>query len=158
MCVLMTDEEIRKNKELLASLKEGKKELEHIQEELLEDPRIQEYVAVSSLLRETNARIINLNQDIVYSEQENCEHPVWILLNEDYDSWEGRLYFTCRCVACGKEKTAYARKFPVDRIIYDTSINGLSEKWEKFSQDCLDDSSLTIEKGKTFVKIFNGKH
>ena len=39
-----------------------------------------------------------------------------------------------------------------------TSINGLSEKWEKFSQDCLDDSSLTIEKGKTFVKIFNEKH
>ena len=72
----MTGEEIKKSKELLASLKEGIKELENIRQELLEEPEVQEYVAVSSLLRETKARIINLNQDIVYSEQENCQHPV----------------------------------------------------------------------------------
>ena len=151
----MTDGEMIKR---VSSLKRKRAELKHLQEELLEDPKVQEYLEVSKSLRDTDSIIRILNQNILKSVQENCEHPVWILLNEDYDSWEGRLYFTCRCVACGKEKTAYARKFPVDRIIYDTSINGLSEKWEKFSQDCLDDSSLTIEKGKTFVKIFNEKH
>lgn len=154
----MTGEEIKKSKELLASLKEGIKELENIRQELLEEPEVQEYVAVSSLLRETKARIINLNQDIVYSEQENCQHPVWLLLHRDVDYWEGRVYFKCRCVACGKEKTGYGRDFPDGRIIYDTTINDLREKWEKFSKKFLDDSSSIEEKGKAFTKIFNRKH
>lgn len=155
--MIMTDEEIRKSKEVLASLKEGREELEHIREELLEDPKVQDYVAASNLLRETNARIITLNQDIVYSEQENCQHPVWVLLNRDDDYWEGRVYFKCRCIVCGKEKTGRPFSFPKDRVIYDSSIMDLSEKWETFSKKFLDDNSSIEEKGKAFTKIFNSK-
>ena len=150
-------DEIKKSKELLASLNESREDLKHIQDELLEDPKVQEYVAASNLLCEVDAKIKKLNQDIIEGVQENCQHPAWVLLNKDEDHYEGRVYFTCRCVACGKEQTDNARFFPADRIIFSGLSMGMNAKWNEFSEKYLDDGFSIEEKGKAFTKIYNLK-
>lgn len=152
----MTNEEIKKSKERLASLKEGIKELENIRQELLEEPEVQEYVAADSLLRETNDEIEKLNQEIIKGVQENCSHPAWVLFYKDSDPYEGRTYYTCRCVACGKEVTDYARRFPAGRVIYEYSY-GIYKKWDEFSRACSDEYFSSEEKGKVFTKRFNSE-
>lgn len=152
--MLMTNEEIKKSKERLASLKEGIKELENIRQELLEEPEVQEYVAADSLLRETNDEIEKLNQEIIKGVQENCSHPAWVLFYKDSDPYEGRTYYTCRCVACGKEVTDYARRFPEGRVIYEYS-HDIYGKWNFFSKRRDYEDVSAEEKGKHFAKLLN---
>ena len=146
----MTDEEMMKR---VASLKRKRAELKRLQEELLEDSKVQEYVEVSDSLRDTDSIIRILNQSILKSVQENCEHPAWVLLYKDSDP-EGRVYYKCRCVACGKEEKDYAGAFPKGRVIFEYS-HDIYRKWDEFSEENLDASFSVEEKGKTFTKIYN---
>ena len=154
--MVVKKEEIRKNKERLESLMESREELANALEILLENPIVQEYVAADSLLHETDADIKKLEQEIIDAEQENCLHPAWVLLYKDSDPYEGRTYYTCRCVACGKEMTDYARGFPAGRVIYEYSY-GIYKKWDEFSRACSDEYFSSEEKGKVFTKRFNSE-
>lgn len=151
----MTDEEIRKSKERLYSLIESREDLAHARARLLENPIVQEYVAADSLFQETDADIIKLRQEIIEAEQENCQHPAWVLLYKDSDPYEGRVYYECRCVACGKQVYDIARGFPNDRVIFDAPSVYMNKEWDEFSENCSDEYFSVEEKGRAFTKKFN---
>lgn len=153
---VMVNLDIQKDKERLDSLREGLKELEGAREKLLEDENVQEYVACESLLQETVNEIKSLSQKITEMVQKNCSHPVWYLLDKDTEPYEGRTYFKCRCVECGKVETGYARDF--DTVIRnDVSYGEAVQKWSEFSHSFPDNDFYLNEKGKTFTKLMRSK-
>ena len=56
----------------------------------------------------------NLNKSInkeINRIQSECEHPIWYHLSTESDCYEGRRYFTCQCLECGRIKESGYRNF-----------------------------------------------
>ncbi len=43
--------------------------------------------------------------------QKNCSHPLWYFIKEETDTYEGRTYYTCRCLECNLVEERRSRDF-----------------------------------------------
>lgn len=78
--------------------------------------------------------------------QDECTHPIWLWLNEDTDEHEGRTYYDCECVACGKieerrdrdfgNKVVFARRNKDfgDKISFSTRNNKINERYKELKR------------------------
>ena len=84
---------------------------------------------------------------ILVERQERCPHPAWYFWGYIEDTYEGKVYWTCQCVACGKKlEEVRSRNYPHDRVIWkesffakptrsDMSYKEVADKWVKFMED-----------------------
>ena len=106
-------------------------------------------------------------EEIITTIKENCPHPAWYFENGFTDRHEGRTYWTCKCVACGKRlEEVRSRDYPNDRVIWDECIMGdptesklsykeVADKWVEFMENFSSEDKSIEEKGKVFTKMMN---
>jgi len=84
-------------------LDELKNKLLKINNEISELSKNQVIIAYEDL-KETKDNLNNLINKEINKIQSECLHPIWYHLSTDSDCYEGRKYFTCQCLECGRIK------------------------------------------------------
>lgn len=163
----MTDEELKQKEKEYTEVCKSKNALIDERKELLEDEKVKKYVAVDDKLTDVNKEWWKLFNEIIEARQENCLHPAWYFESGFTDSYEGRTYWTCKCVACGKRLIqTRSRDYPNDRVIWDECIMGeptesklsyeeVVDKWVKFMEVFPSEDKSIEEKGRMFTKMMN---
>lgn len=163
----MTDEELKSYEDKLLELKVSRRKLIRQRKKLLEDDNVKKYLGIEKELDSSTKEEIALQGIILEEQQERCPHPAWYFENGFTDWHEGRTYWTCKCVVCGKRlEEARSRDYPHDRVIWDECIMGdptesklsykeVTDKWVKFIEDFPQEDKSIEEKGRTFTKMMN---
>lgn len=163
----MKGEELKLKKQEYTELVQSRIAIITKRDELLENEIVKEFVDTDNKLNATNKKWQSLYEEIIAAEQERCHHPAWYFENGFTDRLEGRTYWTCKCVACGKRlEEIKSRDYPNDRVIWDECIMGdptesklsykeVADKWVKFMEDIKEDDKSLEEKGKIFTKMMN---
>ena len=163
----MTDEELKLKKQEYAELFQSRIAISTKRDELLEKEIVKEFVDTDNKLNATNKKWRSLYEEIITAEQERCPHPAWYFLGYTEDTYEGKVYWTCECVACRKRlEDVRSRNYPGDRVIWkdcgfakptrsDMSYREVADKWVKFMEDFPQEDKSIEEKGRTFTKMMN---
>ena len=163
----MTDKELELKKQEFNKLCENESLLKEEQEELLENEAVKRYADITQTLNGYSKKWHRLYTEIREAEQEKCPHPAWYFGAYNEDTYEGRVYWTCKCVACGKiQEEVRSRDYPQGRVIYkdcffakptisDMSYSEVADKWVKFMEDFPQEDKSIEEKGRTFTKMMN---
>ena len=163
----MTDEELKSYEDKLLELKVGRGKLIRQRKKLLEDDNVKKYLGIEKKLDSSAKEAMTLQGIILVERQERCPHPAWYFENGFTDRHEGRTYWTCKCVACGKKlEEVRSRNYPHDRVIWkesffakptrsDMSYKEVADKWVKFMEDFPQEDKSIEEKGRTFTKMMN---
>jgi len=104
-------------------------------------------------LKETKDNLNNSINKEINRIQSECKHPIWYHLSTESDCYEGRKYFTCQCLECGKIKESGYRNFNL-MLFKKESYNTVKEEYNKLksitsNQDVL----FTILKEKFIDKV-----
>lgn len=163
----MTDEELKSYEDKLLELKVSRGKLIRQRKKLLEDDNMKKYLGIEKELDSSTKEVMALQGIILEEQQERCPHPAWYFENGFTDRHEGRTYWTCKCVACGKRlEEVRSRNYPGDRVIWkdcgfakptrsDMSYREVADKWVKFMEDFPQEDKSIEEKGRTFTKMMN---
>ena len=163
----MTDEELELKKQEFHNLCENGSSLREEQEALLENENVKRYADITQRLNGYSRKWHRLYTEIREAEQERCPHPAWYFLGYSEDTYEGRVYWTCECIVCGKRlEDVRSRDYPGDRVIWkdcgfakptrsDMSYREVADKWIKFMEDFPQEDKTIEEKGRTFTKMMN---
>lgn len=163
----MTNEELKSYEDKLLELKVSRGKLIRQRKKLLEDDNVKKYLGIEKELDSSTKEALALQGIILEEQQERCPHPAWYFYRYSEDTYEGKVYWTCKCVACGKElEDIRSRDYPRDRVIYkesffakptisDMSYKEVAEKWVKFLEDFPQEDKSIEEKGRTFTKMVN---
>ena len=87
-----------------------KNELSTINNEILELSKNQVIITYREL-EETKNKLNDLINKEVNRIQSECKHSIWYHLSTDSDCYEGRKYYTCQCLECGRIKEDGYRHF-----------------------------------------------
>lgn len=163
----MTDEELKSYEDKLLELKVSFEDLNRQRKKLLEDDNVKKYIRIEKELDSSTKEALALQGIILVEQQERCPHPAWYFYNFSEDTYEGKVYWTCKCVACGKElEDVRSRNYPHDRVIWkesffakptrsEMSYKEVADKWVKFMEDFPEEDKSIEEKGRTFTKMMN---
>ena len=163
----MTDEELKSYEDKLLELKVSRGKLIRQRKKLLEDDNMKKYLGIEKELDSSTKEVMALQGIILEEQQERCPHPAWYFENCFTDRHEGRTYWTCKCVACGKRlEEVRSRNYPHDRVIWkesffakptrsEMSYKEVADKWVKFMEDFPEEDKSIEEKGRTFTKMMN---
>ena len=163
----MTDEELKSYEDKLLELKVSRGKLIRQRKKLLEDDNVKKYLGIEKELDSSTKEVMALQGIILVEQQERCPHPAWYFYNFSEDTYEGKVYWTCKCVACGKRlEEVRSRDYPNDRVIWNECIMGdptesklsykeVADKWVKFMEDFPEEDKSIEEKGRTFTKMMN---
>lgn len=55
--------------------------------------------------------ILTSIENLVRNIQENCNHKIWYFLSSSTDDYEGRTYYTCKCLDCDYIEEARSKYF-----------------------------------------------
>ena len=163
----MTDEELKSYEDKLLELKVGRGKLIRQRKKLLEDDNVKKYLGIEKKLDSSAKEAMALQGIILVERQERCPHPAWYFWGYIEDTYEGKVYWTCQCVACGKKlEEVRSRNYPHDRVIWkesffakptrsDMSYKEVADKWVKFMEEFPSEDKSIEEKGKVFTKMMN---
>ena len=163
----MTDEELKSCEDKLLELEVSREKLIGQRKKLLEDDNVKKYLGIEKELDSSTKEAMTLQNIILEEKRERCPHPAWYFEYGFTDRYEGRTYWTCKCVACGKRlEEVRSRNYPNDRVIWDECIMGdateskmsykeVADKWIKFTEDFPEEDKSLEEKGKIFTKMIN---
>ncbi len=163
----MTDEELKSYEDKLLEVKVSRGKLIRQRRKLLEDDNVKKYIGIEKELDSSTKEAMALQGIILEEQQQRCPHPAWYFEQYDEDTYEGKVYWTCKCVACGKElEDVRSRNYPHDRVIYkesffakptrsEMSYSEVADKWVKFMEDFPQEDKSIEEKGKIFTKMMN---
>ncbi len=107
----------------------SKKELCNIEERLnsIEKERvIKEYNNLKKEAEILKFKILKL----IKEKQESCKHPLWYFLKSENDSYEGRLYWTCKCVECNKILEDRNKEFFDKKVVMSDVLFGEAKRSE----------------------------
>ena len=99
------------------------------QKELLQDEKVQRYVQLNDLLQEYGSIVEILERKHIANIQNDCKHNLWYLLTSETDSYEGRTYWTCRCLDCDMVRESRSHNFR--NVISGPSLFGRGSRHEK---------------------------
>ena len=163
----MRDEELKSYEDKLLELKVSRGKLIRQRKKLLEDDNVKKYLGIEKKLDSSAKEAMTLQGIILVERQERCPHPAWYFWGYIEDTYEGKVYWTCQCVACGKKlEEVRSRNYPHDRVIWkesffakptrsDMSYKEVADKWVKFMEDFPSEDKSIEEKGKVFTKMMN---
>ena len=163
----MTDEELKSYEDKLLELKVSRGKLIRQRKKLLEDDNVKKYLGIEIELDSSAKEAMTLQGIILVERQERCPHPAWYFWGYIEDTYEGKVYWTCQCVACGKKlEEVRSRNYPHDRVIWkesffakptrsDMSYKEVADKWVKFMEEFPSEDKSIEEKGKVFTKMMN---
>ena len=133
-------------------LDELKNELLKINNEMSELSKNQVIIAYEDL-KETKDNLNNLINKEINKIQSECLHPIWYHLSTDSDCYEGRKYFTCQCLECGRIKEDGYRYFNLI-LFKKESYNKIKEEYNKLKSITSNQEVLfTILKEKFIDKV-----
>ncbi len=89
----------------------------------------------------------NLIEKYTNLKQKNCKHPLWYFIKEETDSYEGRTYYTCRCLECNLVEERRSRDF-------DNVIRG---DYSKIKDDYDNRKSVPSVKAIQMIKKYSGR-
>lgn len=165
----MTDEELKSYEDKLLELKVSRGKLIRQRKKLLEDDNVKKYLGIEKELDSSTKEAMTLQGIILVGQQERCTHPAWYFEDGFTDRYEGRTYWTCKCIACGKRlEEVRSRDYPHDRVIWDECVMGdpiqskmsyteVADQWMQFIENFSEHDISTEEKGKIFTKKMNCK-
>ena len=163
----MTDEELKSYEDKLLELKVSRGKLIRQRKKLLEDDNVKKYLGIEIELDSSTKEAMALQGIILVERQERCPHPAWYFWGYIEDTYEGKVYWTCQCVACGKKlEEVRSRNYPHDRVIWkesffakptrsDMSYKEVADKWVEFMENFSSEDKSIEEKGKVFTKMMN---
>ena len=165
----MTDEELKSCEDKLLELEVSREKLIGQRKKLLEDDNVKKYLGIEKELDSSTKEAMTLQGIILVGQQERCTHPAWYFKDGFTDRYEGRTYWTCKCIACGKRlEEVRSRDYPHDRVIWDECVMGdpiqskmsyteVADQWMQFIENFSEHDISTEEKGKIFTKKMNYK-
>ena len=130
---------------------------------------MKKYLGIEKELDSSTKEAMTLQGIILVGQQERCTHPAWYFEDGFTDRYEGRTYWTCKCIACGKRlEEVRSRDYPHDRVIWDECVMGdpiqskmsyteVADQWMQFIENFSEHDISTEEKGKIFTKKMNYK-
>lgn len=91
-------------------------------------------------------KIEQLEDDYSKLYQSECSHPIWVLIEDQTDSYEQRQILLCKCIRCQKEKKAHSRNF--DEIINtkEVSYYDLYKNYHNLSNKSEDEAIQLVKK------------
>ena len=89
----------------------------------------------------------NLREKYTNLKQKNCSHPLWHFIKEETDTYEGRTYYTCRCLECNLVEERRSRDF-------DNVIRG---DYKKIKEDYDNRKSVPSVKAIQMIKKYSGR-
>ena len=114
----MTDEELQKIEEELKEKRKRINELMEIRSELLEIPEVKKFSETDEEYRKLEKETDIVSKKAYHARQELCTHPVWYFMGATKDDYEGRIYWNCMCMRCGKIEERRSKDFDIDSVIY----------------------------------------
>jgi len=110
-------------------LDELKNQLSTINNEILELSKKQVIITYKELEETKNELKNSINKEINMIQSE-CKHPLWYHLSTDRDCYEGRKYYTCQCLECGRIKEDGYKNFELV-LFKKESYNEIKEEYNK---------------------------
>ena len=114
----MTNEELQVIEEELKEKSKKINELKAMRLELLEIPEVKKFYEVDEEYRNLEKETDIVSKKVYHARQELCTHPVWYFKGAFKDDYEGRIYWNCMCMKCGKVEERRSRDFDKDSVIY----------------------------------------
>lgn len=71
---------------------------------LLADEKVYRYELLRVFLQQYHDFLAVVKESYQVALSEECDHDVWYLLSYDSDDYEGRTYWNCKCLQCGKRE------------------------------------------------------
>ena len=110
-------------------LDELKNQLSTINNEILELSKNQVIITYKELEETKNKLNNSINKEINRIQSE-CLHSIWYHLSTDSDCYEGRKYYICQCLECGRIKENGYRHFNLI-LFKKESYNEIKEEYNK---------------------------
>lgn len=156
-----------------------KKDLINLEKELLEvsscyneisesinsletDSKVAEYIRLNDERCNKLTEYRKLKSKYIQLKQETCSHDIFYFLSSETDSYEGRTYWTCKCLDCGYEITSRSNYITKPVIIEDamlgfenkclTSYYEVKETYQELKNDNSLSNSDVVEK---MLSLFN---
>ena len=114
----MTNEELQEIEEELKEKRKRINELMEIRSELLEIPEVKKFSETDEEYRKLEKETDIVSKKVYHARQELCTHPVWYFMGAFKDDYEGRIYWNCMCMKCGKVEERRSKDFDIDSVIY----------------------------------------
>jgi len=95
---------------------------------LEQNPIVQEYMKLVSSNERLYSKLSNAKENYTRLKQKTCTHPLWYFISESTDSYEGRTYYTCKCLECNLVDERRSRDF--DNVIKG-NYQKLKEEYDK---------------------------
>ncbi len=127
------DKEIKKIKEEMDKIDEELSTLQTSYRDFLGMDIIKKFKEVEGLLKMTVRERIYLHDQYKSLVQKNCPHPLWYLCDSMTDDFEGRTYWTCKCVECEQVKEGGPRDFK-NVITGNKNLQGLLERRQEYEE------------------------
>ncbi len=106
--------EPRNSRDILLFLQQNIENIQQYEQEkesLLTDAKVQRYEVLATLLEKYHSFLDRVEASYKEAFYEECNHDVWYLLYSETDEYEGRTYWNCKCLQCGKHKEARSNFF-----------------------------------------------
>lgn len=81
-------------------------------------------------LEKNKESLVDLINKEIRNIQSKCKHPMWYHLSTEDDRYEGRRYFTCRCLECEKLDEDRAKYFKLV-LIKKENYSIIKEEYDK---------------------------
>ena len=89
---------------------------------------VQEYMKLVSSNERLYSKLSTAKESYTRLKQQTCSHPLWYFISESTDSYEGRTYYTCKCLQCDLIEERRTRDF--DNVIKG-NYKELKEEYDK---------------------------
>ena len=97
---------------------------------IAQDLLVQRYEFLTNILERYHDLMLTIENHYQAALFEECNHDVWYLLYHESDDYEGRTYWTCKCLQCGLTEERYPRHFQ-SKVIMGESIFARAKRNEK---------------------------
>jgi len=97
---------------------------------IAQDLLVQRYEFLNDILDKYHKLMSSVEQHYQEALHEECEHDLWYLLYYESDDYEGRTYWTCKCLQCGLTEERRPRHFQ-GKVIMGESFCARAKRNEK---------------------------
>lgn len=120
--------ELKNIEELLDSICTQRNEVLEKMNILEQNATVQEYKKLFLLNESLYSKLSTTKEMYIKLKQKTCAHPLWYFISESTDSYEGRTYYTCKCLECNLVEERRSRDF--DNVIKG-NYQALKEEYDK---------------------------
>ncbi len=84
---------------------------QQLYDELANIPEVKNYRKTADELEKAIKKKKLLGEEYLRISQSECSHSLWYLLSYESDSYECKIFWTCKCIECGKVEERRSKDF-----------------------------------------------